>query len=262
MRAARRRLSELALEAWLPVALALVWWFTSAHSTTIFFPPLRKILIEFRHTWFFSHATSDLVPSLWRFALGFVLAIVFGVAIGVYLGMRPLARRLTLPTVDFLRAVPITTLAPAFVIMLGFSNQMKFAFIAYAAFFPILLNTIDGVRGVDDLQRDMGRVYKVRQRDMILRIVLPGASPQIFVGLRVALAVGLLAMAFGEMVGGVNGVGYFILFAQNTFAIPSMWSGILVLGIVGYLVNLAFVAVERRVLAWHRGWRASLLGTT
>jgi ABC-type nitrate/sulfonate/bicarbonate transport system permease component len=257
-----RRLGNLALEAWLPILLAVLWWFTSAHSTTIFFPPLQKILEEFRHTWIFAHARSDLVPSLWRFLLGFVLAIVFGVSFGLLLGLLPLARRMALPTVDFLRAVPITTLAPAFVIMLGFSNQMKFAFIAYAAFFPILLNTIDGVRGVDDLQREMGRVYKVRTRDMILKIVLPAASPQIFVGLRVALAVALLAMAFGEMVGGVNGVGYFILYAQNTYAIPSMWSGILVLGIIGYLVNLAFVAVERRVLAWHRGWRASMLETT
>jgi ABC-type nitrate/sulfonate/bicarbonate transport system permease component len=257
-----RRLGDLALEAWLPVTLALVWWFTSEHSTTIFFPPLSKILQDFRQTWLFAHARSDLVPSLWRFLLGFVLAIVFGVSIGLLLGLQPLARRLALPTVDFLRAVPITTLAPAFVILLGFSDEMKFAFIAYAAFFPILLNTIDGVRGVDDLQRDMGRVYKVRRRDAIFRIVLPAASPQIFVGLRVALAVGLLAMAFGEMVGGINGVGYFILFSQNTFQIPGMWSGIIVLGIIGYLVNLAFVAVERRVLAWHRGWRASLLGTT
>lgn len=257
MKTVGRKLGNLALEAWLPIALGLVWWFTSKHSTTIFFPPLQKIVDDFHHTWIFAHARSDLVPSLWRFLLGFVLAIVFGVSIGLFLGMRPLARRLSLPTVDFLRAVPITTLAPAFVILLGFSNQMKFAFIAYAAFFPILLNTIDGVRGVDDLQRDTGRVYKVRRRDTILHIVLPAASPQIFVGLRVALAVGLLAMAFGEMVGGINGVGYFILFSQNTYEIPGMWSGIIVLGIIGYLVNLAFVAVERRVLAWHRGWRAA-----
>jgi ABC-type nitrate/sulfonate/bicarbonate transport system permease component len=103
----------------------------------------------------------------------------------------------------------------------------------------------------------MARAYKVRRRDEILRIVLPAASPQIFTGLRIGLAVALLMMAFSEMFAGTNGVGFFIYFAQQTFRIPDMWTGIVLLGILGYIVNLCFVMIEARVLRWHRGWRAT-----
>jgi ABC-type nitrate/sulfonate/bicarbonate transport system permease component len=75
--------------------------------------------------------------------------------------------------------------------------------------------------------------------------------------MRVALAVALLVMAFSEMFAGTNGLGFFIVFAQETYRIPDMWAGIVMLGIVGYAVNLCFLAFERRILRWHRGWRAT-----
>jgi ABC-type nitrate/sulfonate/bicarbonate transport system permease component len=247
------------LEAWVPVLAIAFWWYFSERSNSPFFPSLRVILDVFQDTWIFERVRPDLVPSLLRFLAGFALAIVSGVVVGLALGLWSSARRASMPTVDFLRSVPVTTLASAFIIILGFSHSMKIAFIAWAAFFPILLNTIDGVRGVEPAQLDMARAYKLRERDRVFRVILPAASPQIFAGLRVALAVALLVMAFGEMVGGTDGIGFFILFAQETFKIPEMWSGIVLIGILGYLVSLAFVTVERHVLRWHRGWRASML---
>jgi ABC-type nitrate/sulfonate/bicarbonate transport system permease component len=257
----RRRFKGWALEFWLPVLLVLAWWYFSERSSSPFFPPLSKILSVLRDQWIWEHTRTDLLPSLTRLVFGLAIAIVLGVGTGLALGLWQTARRASMPTVDFLRAVPITTLVSAFIILLGFENSMKIAFIAYAAFFPILLNAIDGVRGVEPAQLDMAKAYGIGRWRTVFRIVLPAASPQIFAGLRVALAVAVLAMAFGEMVGGVNGLGYYIIFAQNTFRIPEMWSGIIVLGVIGYLVNVVFLAVERRALAWHRGWRASLLET-
>jgi ABC-type nitrate/sulfonate/bicarbonate transport system permease component len=243
----------------MPVAVIGAWWYFSEQSSSPFFPPLSRILSTTRSVWLFDHARSDLVPSVTRFVAGFAVAIVVGVGVGLVLGLWWPARRAMMPTVDFLRAVPITTLVSAFIVLLGFGSTMKISFIAYASFFPILLNTIDGVRGVEPLQREMAQAYKIGRWRSIFQIILPAASPQIFTGLRVSLAVALLAMAFGEMVGGNNGLGFFILFSQNTFRIPEMWSGIIVLGVIGYLVNVVFVSAERRALAWHRGWRASLL---
>jgi len=143
------------------------------------------------------------------------------------------------------------------ILLIGFGDGMKVAAIALASTFPILLNTIDGVRGVEPQQLDMARVYKLGYWHRITRIVLPAASPQIFAGMRVALAVALLVMAFSEMFAGTNGLGFFIVFAQETYRIPDMWAGIVMLGIVGYAVNLCFLAFERRILRWHRGWRAT-----
>ena len=251
----KRRLGLIGLEIWLPLGLVCAWWFLTEGTSSPFFPPLRKILIAFNDTWLFERFGTDVVPSLTRFLEGFAIAIVLGVSVGLVLGLVPLLRRATGPGVDFLRSIPVTALVSVFIVLLGFGNLMKVSMIAFAAFFPILLNTIDGVRGVSPSQLEMAQAYKIRPVDRIFRIILPAASPQIFAGLRVALAIALLVMAFSEMSAGTNGLGFFILFAQETFRITEMWSGILLLGMIGYLVNVCFLLVERRVLRWHRGWR-------
>ena len=277
------RLGSIALEVWLPIALIVTWWYASENSTSFFFPPLRKIVHVFRETWIFDRVDTDLVPSLIRFAEGFALAVVLGITIGVLLGLWTLGRRSLMPTIDFMRSIPGTALVSVWIVALGFGNLMKVTAITFISFFPILLNTIDGVRGVDPSQLDMARAYRVSPRDKVLRIIMPAASPQIFTGLRIGpIAVvsgvvdallqpesrsayaALLKMALSEMFAGTIGIGFFIYFTQQTFRIPEMWTGIVLLGILGYTVNLLFILVERRVLRWHRGWRATArdAGTT
>jgi len=252
-----RRLRAILLEVWLPVVGIALWWFLSDDSTSPFFPPLRRIVEAFRDNWLFARIDTDLVPSLTRFVEGFLIAVVVGVLLGLVLGLWPLGRRALAPTIDFLRSIPAPALISVMILLIGFGDGMKVAAIALASTFPILLNTIDGVRGVEPQQLDMARVYKLGYWHRITRIVLPAASPQIFAGMRVALAVALLVMAFSEMFAGTNGLGFFIVFAQETYRIPDMWAGIVMLGIVGYAVNLCFLAFERRILRWHRGWRAT-----
>jgi ABC-type nitrate/sulfonate/bicarbonate transport system permease component len=123
----------------------------------------------------------------------------------------------------------------------------------------VLLNTMDGIGGIDHTLLDTARVYQIGARDRILRIMLPAAGPQIFAGLRTSLSLSLILMVISEMVASTNGIGYFVLQSQRTFAIPEMWAGIVLLGILGYVLNLIFLLVERRVLRWHRGARASAL---
>lgn len=253
----RQRLVTLGLELWVPVGLIAAWWVFSANSTSFWFPPLRKIVHTFREVWLFAHFGSDFVPSVVRFVEGLVLAIVIGVAVGIALGLWAQGRRALMPAVDFVRSIPATALMSTWIIVLGFGSLMKVTAIVWIAFFPVLLNTIDGVRGVDPHQLEMARAFKIGRRDQIFRIILPAASPQIFAGLRIALAVALLMMAFGEMFAGTNGIGYVIYFDQQTFRITEMWSATIVLGLLAYAANLCFVAVERRALRWHRGWRAT-----
>jgi ABC-type nitrate/sulfonate/bicarbonate transport system permease component len=90
--------------------------------------------------------------------------------------------------------------------------------------------------------------------------MLPAATPQIFAGMRTSLSLALILMVISEMVASTNGIGYFVLQSQRTFAIPEMWSGIILLGLLGYAFNGVFVLIEKRVLRWHRGARASALG--
>jgi ABC-type nitrate/sulfonate/bicarbonate transport system permease component len=252
-----RRGLRLLLEIWLPVVGIAAWWHWSDHSTSFYFPPLRTIVDAFRDQWLFAHFDSDLLPSLARFAGGLAIAAVLGIGVGLVLGLYAPARRAISPVVDFLRSIPAPALISVMILLIGFGNGMKVTAIAFSSFFPILLNTVDGVRGVEPLQLDMAHVYGLDRRRRITRIVLPAAMPQIFAGLRVSLAVALLVMTFSEMFAGTNGLGFFITFAQETYRIPDMWAGIVMLGLVGYAVNLVFVVVEHRALRWHRGWRRS-----
>lgn len=255
-----RRMRAIALESALPVLLVVVWWAASADSESIYFPPLREIVATFADVWLFDRVASDLIPSLIRFTAGFVVAVAGGVGLGLLIGLSPLLRHATDPLVDFLRTLPKPAIIPPAILFLGAGASMKVFIIAFGAIWPVLLNTVDGVRGVDPGTLDMARVYGLRRGERIRRVVLPAATPQIFAGGRLALAIALILMVVSEMVASTNGLGYFVLLSQQTFAIPEMWSGILLLGLIGYLFNGIFVLAERRALRWHRGWRAAALG--
>jgi ABC-type nitrate/sulfonate/bicarbonate transport system permease component len=243
-----------------PILLLVVWGVWSSGSTTYYFPPLTDILSTFADTWLFERVGSDVVPSLVRMGLGFGIAVVAAIAIGLLLGLSPRARRAAAPIVEFLRAIPPPALLPFAILVIGVGDSMKVFIIAFVCLWPILLNTIDGVTGVDPTLRETTRVYGISTGDRLWRVMLPAASPQIFAGMRTSLSLALILMVISEMVASTNGIGYFVLQSQRTFAIPEMWSGILLLGILGYALNGAFVLIERRVLRWHRGARASALG--
>jgi ABC-type nitrate/sulfonate/bicarbonate transport system permease component len=258
---ARRRLLETGLEIAVPLALLGLWAALSAGSDTYYFPPLTDILETFADTWVFERVGSDVVPSLARLGAGYGIACLVGVGAGLALGLSPTLRRAADPIVQFLRAIPPPALLPFGILVMGVGASMKIFIIAFVCVWPILLNTVDGVAGVDPTLRETSRVYGIGGRDRILRVVLPSAGPQIFAGMRTSLSLALILMVISEMVASSNGIGYFVLQSQRSFAIPEMWSGILLLGILGYTLNAVFMLIERRVLRWHRGARAGALTT-
>ena len=259
LRGMRRHLA-IALEITVPIALLVLWGVFSASGDTFYFPPLTDILQKFQELWLFDRVGSDVLPSLQRLFLGYLIACAVAVAIGIPLGLNPLLRRATSPIVEFLRAIPPPALLPFAIVVLGVGNAGKVFLIAFVCLWPVLLNTIDGVTGIDPTLRETARSYGVSGRDRLLRIVLPAASPQIFAGMRTSLSLALILMVISEMVAATNGIGFFVLQSQRSFAIPEMWAGILLLGLLGYALNLIFLLVERRVLAWHRGAQGERTG--
>jgi ABC-type nitrate/sulfonate/bicarbonate transport system permease component len=257
--APRQRLLAGTLEVTVPLLLLVAWGVLSAGSDTYYFPPLTEILSTFADTWLFERVGSDVVPSLVRMGLGYAIAVVVAISLGLLLGMSRRARAAAAPIVEFLRAIPPPALLPFAILVIGVGNSMKVFIIAFVCLLPILLNTIDGVTGIDPTLRETTRVYGIDGRDRLWRVMLPAASPQIFAGMRTSLSLALILMVISEMVASTNGIGYFVLQSQRTFAIPEMWSGILLLGILGYTLNGVFVLIERRLLRWHRGARASAL---
>jgi ABC-type nitrate/sulfonate/bicarbonate transport system permease component len=255
----KNRALGAALEVTVPLALLALWAVWSAGSDVYYFPPLTDVLEKFADTWLFERVGSDVVPSLLRLGLGYGIACIVAVALGLALGLsRPLRRALD-PVVQFLRSIPPPALLPFAILVLGVGTSMKVFIIAFVCLWPVLLNTIDGVAGVDPTLRETARVYGIGTRDRVLRVTLPAAAPQIFAGMRTSLSLALILMVISEMVASTNGIGYFVLQSQRSFAIAEMWSGIILLGILGYALNAVFILVERRVLRWHRGARASAL---
>ena len=245
------KLRLLVLESWLPVTLFLVWLVTSAGSSSLYFPSLANILGAVRDTWLFDGVKSDLVPSLVRIGSGFGLAVVAGVGAGVILGMLPRLEQALRPLLEFLRATPGVALLPIAVLFLGIGDQMKIFLIALASMWPILLNTVDGVRSVEPTLLQVAATYRLSTTDKIRFIYGPNAAPPIFAGCRLALAIATVVMVVTEMVGSQGGIGWFILDSQRSFNMVAMWSGIVVLGLVGYALNLALRIAEARMLAWY-----------
>lgn len=251
-----RVLKRICWELWLPVVVLVVWWILSSGSQSFYFPPLSKILEAFRHDWLFAHVPTDLWPSLRRLLAGLFLGTAGGIVVGLILGvLRPLEVAVS-PITEFFRAMPSAALLPIMVLLFGLGAGMKIAIIAFVTFFPVLLNTIDGVRSLDPLLGDVARGYRIRFVDRMLYMYLPAASPQVFAGARLAVSMSVIAMTVSEMVGTPGGMGYFVLDSERGYAIPSMWSGIVALGILGYALNKLFLLIESRVLAWHRGMTA------
>jgi ABC-type nitrate/sulfonate/bicarbonate transport system permease component len=234
-----------------PALIVTVWWVLSSNSTSIFYPPLETILRNFRETWLFDQFWSEVIPSLRRFAFGYLLAIVFGIGLGVLFGRLRTLDFAFQPSIQFLRSIPATGLVPITIVLLGIGDTSKILLIAFVCSWPILLNTIDGVRGIDGGLEDVVRIFRLSRRQRILQVQLPSAAPQIFAGMRISLAIAFIMMIVTEMVGATDGIGYVTLTAQQTFRIPLMWSGMILLGILGALLNFLFLLIERRVLRWH-----------
>jgi ABC-type nitrate/sulfonate/bicarbonate transport system permease component len=256
-----RRTLMIAAEVAVPIAILAAWqlWTAQAHSPK--FPRLSTILVQFQHMWLFSEFGTHVVPSLERIGAGFAIGVAVGVVLGVPLGLSPLLRKLAMPHIEYWRAMPPPALLPISVVLLkSIGNTQKIAFIAFFCLFPVLLNTIDGVRSIDPTLVDTARSFRVPWAQRIRRVVLPAAMPQIVAGMRNSLALAVIMMVLSEYFAATSGVGYVLLISKNTFQLGPMWAAIVLIGLLGYLLNAIFLLVERRVLAWHRGWRAASPG--
>jgi ABC-type nitrate/sulfonate/bicarbonate transport system permease component len=254
----RRRALKITLEIAVPLAILGAWQAYTVHLDSAKFPRLSTILVEFRQMWLFSQFNEHVVPSLERIAVGFGIAVVIGVALGIPIGLSRTARLWTMPHIEYWRAMPPPALLPISIILIhSIGDRQKIAFIAFFCIFPILLNTIDGVRGIDPTLMESARSYNIPKREAIRRIVLPAASPQIAAGMRTSVSLAVIMMVLSEYFSSTSGVGYVLLISKNTFEFTPMWAAIVLIGVLGYLLNVVFLLAERRLLAWHRGWRAS-----
>ncbi|SDO23602.1 ABC-type nitrate/sulfonate/bicarbonate transport system, permease component [Cryobacterium flavum] len=244
----------------LPIVLIVTWWFSSAGSQNFFFPPLEQIVTAFQPTWFTGAIETEVLPSVWRLLGGYLVAGVIGIGLGALLGSSPVLRAFTEPALEFLRAIPPTVMIPILILFLGIGAEMRVVVIAIGALWPILLNTIEGVRAIDEVLRDTARVYRLTPMMRFSTLILRGASPQIVTGARQGLSVAIILMVISEMFAAQDGIGFTIIRFQKSYAMPEMWSGILLLGVLGIVLSLIFKLFESISLKWYFGLRQSQRG--
>lgn len=181
---------------------------------------------------------------------GFAIGSLIGVLLGTAMGWWPAAFRLFEPLVELVRPVPKSALVPPLMLFLGIGFTMKVTSVALVVIFPVLLNTLQGVRGVDRVMLDAARTHGWGSAHTLRHLVLPAALPFVLAGMRISLGLALVLAVLAEMLAGEGGLGFLILDMQRSFLIRQMYAWLVILAVLGLVLNGIFAALERRALHW------------
>lgn len=187
--------------------------------------------------------------------LGWLIAAVIGVAVGVLVGTSDVAHAATRVVFEFLRPIPAIVILPLAVLVLGPTTEMGVFLVVFGVMLPIAAQSSAGVESVDPVMRNTARSFGMRSGEILWRVILPGASPYIGTAMRVAAPVTLIMTVVAGMLGGAPGIGNSLTVAQIAGRIDDIFAYVLVLGLMGFLVQLAAVRTERRLLHWHSSYR-------
>lgn len=237
----------------LPVVLLGTWWTTSQNSTSIYYPPLKDVVTTLQEDWWSSRLIDDLVPSLACLFGALAIAATLGIVFGAVIGISELLYKATLPILDVLRSCPGVALIPVSLAVFGIGSKSEIAVIAFATVWPVLLNVVDGVRLSRVNYREVRKNLRMSYLQSIRHVDLPAAQPQFMAGLYTSLSIGIVVMIASEYYSSVRGVGFYISNAEQTFAITKTYVGVVLLGVTGYILSIAFRRLERVVLRWRVG---------
>lgn len=239
----------------LAVILFLALWefgpqYLATPATRVFLPPLHEVLAAGARLVENGQLQSHLQASLTRSVSGFGIAVVSAVVLGLLIAWYGWLNSFLNPLLELFRNTATLALLPVFTLLLGIGEESKITIVAYAAFFPVLLNTIAGVRTVDPLLIRAAKSLGLNSFRLFQKVILPSAVPTIFTGIRMAGTSSILVLIAAEMVGAKAGLGYLIVNSQMSFLIPDMYAGILTVSVLGLAVNALLVSLERHFSRW------------
>jgi ABC-type nitrate/sulfonate/bicarbonate transport system permease component len=241
------------------IILLVVWQTATTLTSNPYFPRPSDVLVNTYNLMVDPNGAgpNNLFPFLYRMVSGFIIGAGVGILIGITIGLRRQLNDVFTPIIEFLRSIPATATLPIFIILLGGDENMRIAFIAFGLTWYVIINTAAGVSTIDPVLIDMARAFRLPKLKMLFQVVLPAALPKTFAGLRIALTTAMLLTVVSEFFLVSRGIGFQLLQAQNQFAFLNLWSWMVVLAVLGYLVNTLLEFIERRVLKWDRESYAS-----
>ena len=235
-----------------PVALFLLWEIC-AHTGLLdarFFPPPSTI---FHHLFFVSPEEGilrDISASLYRIVWGYALGCSLGIMVALGMALSRLLNAVFYPVVAMTYPLPKIAILPLIMLIFGIGELSKVVVVAIGSFFLVLMNTLNGIRGLSPIFMDVARVHRINTARTIRHIILPGALPSIFTGLRLAIGYSLVIVVAAEFSGANEGIGYLIWQSWETFSIKSMYAGIFVIAALGLAFSLLIDILERILIPW------------
>jgi NitT/TauT family transport system permease protein len=252
------RLRPLLLAVTFPVVMLAIWHFSTVGRPSSLIPPPYDVWLELRDLAvgginddaYSQTLHIHLLASVSRVFGGFALAVVVALPLGMLIGRVPLVRQVVDPTLQILRPVPVTAWLPLAMIIFGLGPRSAFFLVFLGAFYPVLVNTVFGVRSVEPRLFEAAAMLGCSGSAQFFRVVLPAALPSIFTGMRLGLGFAWVVIVVGEMTGVQTGLGAIIMEARQLSRTEIVISGMIVIGVVGFLSDRLVMLIGRRLLAW------------
>ena len=247
----RRAMVQNLLIRLVSLAIFLMLWQIGAASVDpVLFTTPTKVAIAAVDMLASGELWSALWPSLLILVMGLTLAIVFGTLLGLALGRFHILDIGLTVYITFLYSIPSVALVPLIVLWAGYETTAKVIILFLFAFFPMVINTYQGVKAVDPKLLEVGRAFRCSERQLWTNIVLPGALPFIVTGIRLAVGRGMIGMVLADLYTAISGIGYLIVRTASTFQVDKMFVPIVTLGLLGVTLTALLRAVEKVVAPW------------
>jgi len=234
-------------------ALVLAGWEAAVRSGMIafeFLPAPSAILMGVVELVQDGILLQDLLHTLLSIAIGWTIAMIIGVAVGLLLGFSPLARKYGLASIEVLRPIPGIAFAPLGLLLFGFSLQTELVVTVLPTVWPVMVNTMGGIANAQPRLTDVGRTFRLSSYEIVRYLLLPSALPSIVVGARISLGLALVMAIVAEIVGNPEGLGYGIVREQQALHPEYMFAYIAVVGLLGVILNAGVLAITKSLWPW------------
>jgi ABC-type nitrate/sulfonate/bicarbonate transport system permease component len=248
--AGRRR--ERLMSIGSPLGLLLIWEIAGrlGFIDVRFFPVPTTIVGELIELTRSGELIENVLISLQRIGLGFLLGGIPAIIVGISMGLWRPVRALIDPLISAIFPIPKSALVPLILLIFGLGEMSKVVMVAIGVFFPIAINSTAGVLQISPIYLDVGKSFKASKWDTFWTIALPGALPFIMTGIKLGAGIALILIAVTEMVGAKSGIGYMIWSAWEIFAVAKMYVGLFTIALIGFAVTFLLREVERWVIRW------------
>lgn len=233
--------------------ILLALWEALSRSNAIdvrFFPAPTVIL----HYLFFVSPSegilNDITASLYRITWGYTSGAILGAGLGIWMGLSKTVRTLIYPLFAIIYPIPKIAILPLIMLIFGLGDLSKIIVVAIGSFFLVLINTLHGVENIPKIYHDVSFIYKISRWNYFWRVIVPGALPSIFAGLKLAVGYSLVVVVAAEFSGANAGIGYLIWQSWEVFSLKAMYAAIFVIGLLGFCLTLLLEVLERWLIPW------------